>query len=297
VKYRYTNIKKYLVTGLASLVLIGGVTGTANAAKPSVTPAPNATGSIGWVNGGNGQAFDEFNAHQTSATCTVSTTNWDVTGNYELTFNHTGSSEFFTYKASLTQTGNTVTGSGGFPTTGETIFEWVIDSGTVTGDQITATAHFTKGVETDPPTTLTIGGIIASNGVISGNWSDNFIGGAGVGEFVATSGTASKAVTGCLGKGKFTYSDATGINYVMNVKYVNVSGDESWFAGPTTSGNFGIGTWIFIKVADNGEPGVGHDQIWSAEVADETVAKNSVANKLNPAGGPYIITSGNLQVN
>lgn len=291
-----TNAKAYVSAGIASLVIVGGLVVPTFAAKPATVPAaaPKATGGIGWSNGG-AQAYDEFNAQVTSATCSIATTN--VTGDYTLAFNLQGDPTQYVHKASLTQTGSSVGGTGGYPATGTTVYEWLISSGSVTGDQITFTANYTKGADALVPlTTMTVTGTIAPNGVMSGTWNDNYQGSPRNGEWVAASGLATNTpLTGCTGKGSFTYSDPT-YNYVMDVKYVNVSGTQTWFAGPTTSGNFGIGTWIFIKVADNGETGIGQDQIWGEAVASETVAKNGVANETNPAGGPFTITSGNLQV-
>ncbi len=305
-KYRYsvrggvtkikTNSKKYLATGIATTVLAAGVAVPALAAKPANVPAaaPKATGGIGWSNSG-AQAYDDFNAIATSTSCT---SKWDVSGNYNLAFNLHNDATMYTHAASLTQTGGSVSGSGYFPIVGPHQYEWTITSGSVTGNTITFTADYTFGADAVTPlTTMIVNGTIASNGAMSGTWTDNYLGGSRSGEWSATAGTAKMvADTGCTGKGNFTYSDANGINYVMDVKYVNVSGNSSWFAGPTTSGNFGIGTWIFIKVTDNGEPGIGHDQIWGQVIASDAAAKNAVATMATPGGGPFTITSGNLQV-
>ncbi len=99
----------------------------------------------------------------------------------------------------------------------------------------------------------------------------------------------------CTGKGVFNYSDADGNFYQVDVQYVNVSGNEAWFAGPVVSGNVGAGNWLFAKVLDGGEPSIGLDKIWGSFTTEAT-AKAGVATMSNPGDGAFDITSGNLQV-
>ena len=103
-----------------------------------------------------------------------------------------------------------------------------------------------------------INGTVAPDGSINGSWDDNF-GGARTGTFTAPAGSATASATYC-GKGNAYYSDADGNWYFVNVKAVNVSGADAWFAGPVVAGNVGAGSWLFVKVHDGGEPGKLVDQ-------------------------------------
>ncbi len=286
------NTKTYLAAGITTLVMIGGIVAPTLAVKPAVTPAaaPKATGSIGWINSG-AQAYDEFNAQMTSTTCT---TKWDVTGVWKLNYALTdGGYDSNLYDVTLSQAGSTLSGIGQYPSPGPYAYAWTVN-GSISGNTVNLTDTYTLGAI---GTTMHMNGTIAPNGTMTGTWNDDYTVEGRTGTWVSTLGAAVQvADSGCTGKGNFTYSDSNGINYVMDVKYVNVKDKDTWFAGPTTSGNFGIGTWILIRVTDNGEPGVGNDQIWGEAVANETVAKNSVAGMVNPAGGPFTLTSGNLQV-
>ena len=64
---------------------------------------------------------------------------------------------------------------------------------------------------------------------------------------------------------------------------------------PCDAGNVGAGQWLFVKVYDGGEPGKLVDEA-SGSFTDEITAINGVIGKLDPADGPFTITSGNLQV-
>ncbi len=136
-------------------------------------------------------------------------------------------------------------------------------------------------------------GTIASNGTISGTWSDNYQGGNRVGTFTASGATI--AATYCA-KGTAYYSDASGLWYFVAVKSVSVLGDDAWFAGPVILSNFGAeGNWLFVKVHDGGEPAYLVDEVWGS-FTDQITAINGVLAHGTPADGPFSITSGNLQV-
>lgn len=298
-KYRYsietgrtairTNAKKYVLGAVLSFAFVSAVALPAFAVKPATVPAPKATGGIGWVNSG-AQAYDEFNAQMTSASCSTS---WSVNGTYTFDFEYLGG--HYVHDAVISnQSGGGYDVAGGYPAGGAHVFAWG-GTGAVSGNNVSNDVVYTADA-TAVGTLMEMNGSIAPDGTMSGTWSDNYLGGNRTGTWATASGAATKTVSGCTGKGSFKYSDANGINYVMDVKYVNVSGTESWFAGPTTSGNFGIGTWIFIKVADNGEPGAGNDQIWGQVAGSEALAKDMVATMATPASPAFTITSGNLQV-
>lgn len=297
-KYRYnitvgrtpirTNLKKHVAGAVLCLAFVSAIAVPALAIKPATVPvaAPKATGGIGWVNSG-AQAYDNFNVQMTSTSCYA----WSVNGTYTFDFEYLGG--HYVHDATISnQSGGGYDVAGGYPAGEAYAFAWE-GTGTVVGSSLINEIDYTVGAV---GTHMHMSGTIAPNGTMSGAWSDNYNGDSRTGTWATASGAATKAVNGCTGKGSFTYSDANGINYVMDVKYANVSGTESWFAGPTTSGNFGIGTWIFIKVADNGEPGVGYDQIWGQATGSQALAKDMVATMATPASPPFMITSGNVQV-
>ena len=111
----------------------------------------------------------------------------------------------------------------------------------------------------------------------------------------------TSAAPGARGaKGSFLYDDGTNI-YSMDVKWLKVDGKTARFAGPVTLNSAGccaVGHWIFIKIEDNGEPGIGVDRIWGEDLGeiDDTVALAKVEAGPDPIGGPFVINSGNLQV-
>ena len=63
-----------------------------------------------------------------------------------------------------------------------------------------------------------------------------------------------------------------------------------------------MGHWILYKVVDDGEPGIGVDQIWGEDlsVGDPNTASTAAYNKViagaTPLGGPFVLTGGNIQV-
>ncbi|HEX7042409.1 MAG TPA: hypothetical protein VF189_04105 [Patescibacteria group bacterium] len=249
--------------------------------------APKATGTIGWINTGNGaQATDSFDAQQTSEVCQKM---WNMSGEYTFHINYLGNDYF--YSVNLDQNLNGTLNDSYLPGGAQELPV----TGTLTGNTFKLYVVYPG----QPWGTRTFVGSIDSSGNLSGSWSDDGSDNAS-GTWLSSSGVAtSLGASGCSGKGTFTYSDTSGIFYAMNVKYVNVdkTTNAAWFSGPTVSGNFGIGSWIFIKVVDNGQPGINNDQIWG-EGGDmtEAQAQDKVASMANPLGGPFTINDGNLVV-
>jgi hypothetical protein len=114
--------------------------------------------------------------------------------------------------------------------------------------------------------------------------------------------------TGLGAKGALLYSDPK-ITYTMDVQFLRVSGNTAWFAGQVTSasdpgvgGCCKVGNWIFWKVQDNGEPGVGVDKIWGEDltvsegITDSIAAALKVASMATPESDPFTINGGNIQV-
>jgi hypothetical protein len=97
----------------------------------------------------------------------------------------------YPHDMTLTQAADgTLTGNGGNPV-GANVYTWVLTSGTVSGDMIHFTANYTATPDAvTPQTTMHVVGTIASDGTMSGTWSDNYQGGVRSGSWTSTTGTA-----------------------------------------------------------------------------------------------------------
>ncbi len=255
-----------------------------------VLPIKLAYGSIKYTAYSATQRYANFEAVTLNNTCSY---NWDVSNTYVVTFMLDGDPTPYAHDAVLTQTGSSVLGSGGYPAGGPHTYAWDVTSGTVTGNNIGLNVLYNLGA---PGTVMTMTGTIAPNGSMSGTWTDNF-GGTRTGTWVTTSGTAAKTFgSGCTGKGIFSYHDGDKNYYVVNVKYVNFSGNKVWFAGPVVIGNIGTGSWLFAEAQDVANPnGGGMDKVWGS-FTTEAAAKLGVATMSDPADGPFTILTGNLKV-
>lgn len=270
-------IKKYLVAASAAALLVS-MAGISTLA--SGKSAPKATGGVGYTAYGL-QRHAEFNAIETTTVCSIS--DWNLNGTWALGFKSALYPSGNPYAHSLTITGNTASGS----STGNTYNATV----SVTGNSVTVVATYLSGSAAFPYS-YTATGTISGAGTLSGTWTGSD---GDSGTWSSTSGTAVKTVTGCTGKGVFNYSDVNGNFYQVDVQYVNVNGNKTWFAGPVVSGNVGAGQWLFAEVQDLGTPGRKGDQIWGS-FTSESAAKLGVASMSAPGDGPFAITSGNLVV-
>ena len=95
----------------------------------------------------------------------------------------------------------------------------------------------------------------------------------------------------------------------MDVQWLKVEGNTAWFIGQVTSVTvtgtnplIDVGHWILYKVADDGEPGIGVDNIWGEDltvgdpITYTAIAFNRVFIGGDPLGGPFVLTGGNVQV-
>lgn len=255
------------------------------AATAAAAPAPKATGGYGYSYGGIQRHVSFAAIQSTTDTCGVF---WNVTGTTTITIEYQGS--HYTHGATLTQTGTSVTGSGGYPDTGPPYSVAWTTTGTVSADTINLTWTYTKGLTGSKELT----GTIASDGSISGTWTDNVGGGTRTGTWTAPADTAHGGATYC-GKGTFYYTDAHGAWYFGVVKAVSVSGSDAWFAVQILTGNAGLnGQWLAVRVIDNGEPGIGVDQT-GGDVTSQAVAISDVGAHFTPAA-TATINDGNIQV-
>lgn len=281
----------FLLTALAALVAAAAVV---------AAPAPKATGGYGYNIGDGVQRHLTFNAIQsTTNTCGVF---WNVTGITTMSFTLAPdlSTVVSTHEMILTQNGESVSGSGGYPTSGPPYqYFWHLASGSVLGNTLSMTAVY-DGAPDATGTIWHMTGTIAPNGSISGVWDDNYLGGFRSGTFVANSGAAGVATpyaTYC-GKGNAYYTDSQGSWYFMNVKAVSVSGNTAWYAAEIIASNLGFENlstnYLFVKVIDNGEPGIGHD-VTSGDLMTPSGALAAVAAHLTPTISA-VINEGNIQV-
>ncbi len=126
----------------------------------------------------------------TSPMARAAAPNWDVSGSYEAAFSYLGTD--YMHDITLSQNGSGNVSGNGSSGTGSSTYLWVIDSGTVSGDTLTFTAHYTATVDaTSPLTTMTVTGTIANDGSISGTWEDNYQGGSRSGTWHTTDGDAN----------------------------------------------------------------------------------------------------------
>lgn len=263
------------------------------AASATAAPAPKATGDFGFTYGGV-QRHVAFAAIQSSTdTCGVF---WDVSDVDQFTMNYLGLP--YTHHATLHQTGESLTGDGGYPLAGPDQYHWNITSGSIVGNTLALSMTYDLGA---PGVVMTMTGTVAAGGSISGTWSDNAGAGGATRSGTFTMPAATKEVSYC-GKGTFSYSDEQGSWYFGVVKTVSVANDDAWYAVQILASNLGFESsaatnGLFVKVTDVGEPGIGHDLIYVGNVSSVDAATTAVAGHLDGLFlGSVAITSGNIQV-
>jgi len=116
--------------------------------------------------------------------------NWNAAGTYVLSLQYLGID--YQHDLSLVQDGQGhLSGSGGSPA-GAPVYTWVISSGAVVGDTIDFLANYTASADAvTPQTVLHLTGTIATDGTLSGTWSDNYQAGNRSGTFTTSSGRAT----------------------------------------------------------------------------------------------------------
>jgi hypothetical protein len=97
----------------------------------------------------------------------------------------------------------------------------------------------------------------------------------------------------------YMWSDEVGRELYLDVKYVEIDGDEGWFSALCTYDSFGTvgGKWLFVKVYDGGTPGRKGDYIgwdWNSDT-NEANAAGRVSTMADPANW-WAVTDGNLVV-
>ena len=270
--------------------LFAVLTAAMTAAAATAAPAPKATGDYGYSFNGV-QRHLTFNAIQ--STTNTAGTFWDVTGVDEITFTYAGTN--YVHSATLTQYGQTIDGTGAY--SGLPANTWdVVSPSSVVGNTFQLTWNYVSPPELVSPTqyVMSMTGTIQSNGSITGTWSQT---GGASGNFAVDAGSAH-AVAVYSGKGTAYYTDENGYWYFMSVKAVSVAGNTAWYAAQVVASNFGFenapANYLFVKVIDNGEPGIGVD-VTSGDVMTQSAALAAVAGHDTPATSA-VINEGNIQV-
>jgi hypothetical protein len=161
-------------------------------------------------------------------------TGWNVTGNWIKSDEYQGSQ--YPHDMILTQTGTSLTGSGGYPVGGPYQYPWTITSGSVNGNTIDFYA-----VYHDCPVAgaiMHVTGTIAPDGTMSGSWSDNAWGQNRTSTWTTTSGTAVKTHTGDSWWPNFFTSTVPAFTFTTDA-----NGAGSWHVNLTAADFPGKGTY------------------------------------------------------
>jgi hypothetical protein len=120
----------------------------------------------------------------------IAPVSWNVSGNWVFDFLE-GSTVVSTYGVTLSQIGTALTGTAVFPISGPTVYGWTITGAVTNGIDFTAT--YTTTPTNGYPGPVTVNGTIASDGSMSGTWSQASP--AGSGSWATTSGHATAGST------------------------------------------------------------------------------------------------------
>lgn len=114
---------------------------------------------------------------------------WDLEGSYVLNMNYLGSD--YPHDVTLTQDNlGALAGNGGSPASAN-VYTWVVTSGAVSGNTFHMYANYTATADAVVPlTVMHLVGVVASDGTLSGTWSDNYQGGVRTGTFASSEGVA-----------------------------------------------------------------------------------------------------------
>lgn len=139
--------------------------------------------------------------------------NFDTSGDYVVAFEYEGTDYAHDVTLDQDEFGN-VTGEGGSPA-GANTYTYELTNGTVDGNTITFTADYTATPDAVvPQTTMVVEGEIASDGTMTGTWSDNYSGGSRNGSWATLSGAASEMLLGSMTAEDFevvSYNTGNGI--------------------------------------------------------------------------------------
>ncbi len=190
----------------------------------------------------------------------------NVTGNYVISMEY--QSNYYAHNVSLTQdSAGALTGNGS-----STPYTWVITSGSVSANNVDFLANYTATADSvTPQTVLHIVGTVATDGKISGTWSDNYQGGNRSGTFTTTTGSAQllniKTITATAG--------ANGSISPSGLVNVNKGEDKTFTITPNT------GYRIKAVFVDGISVGAVSTYIFNDVEANHTISAFFKANKHN----------------
>lgn len=160
--------------------------------------------------------------------------NWNTTGTYVVSF------DGYNHDAFLTQDGlGNVTGNGGYLSGSPYTYAWTIATGTVSGNTINLTMDYTLGAV---GTTMSMDGMIATSGSMSGTWEDNYGGGSRTGTWTTVSGSA-------LALGTLNAEDFGVVNYDTGLGMLK--GYSAGFG--LTDATFASTTSVVVKLYSAGD--------------------------------------------
>jgi hypothetical protein len=170
---------------------------------------------------------------------------WNVTGSWIISFKLDGDPISYPHDMILTQTGTNLTaGSGGYPVGASPYqYPWTITSGSVIGNAIDFYATYVNCAVAGAVMHVT--GMIAPDGTMSGDWSDNAWGQNRTGTWTTPSGTATKTYTGGSGFGFFNSSSVPAFTFTTAAR-----GSGSWHINlkdsdfTTGNGTYILSVWI-----------------------------------------------------
>lgn len=257
---------KVVAVAAATIVATGLSVGTA-AAGPK--PAPKTTGSVTLSGSQPNSQYLSYDAFQTSPVKgSVNYTNFDqpATGSGDWVPGTSFTMGFgvdpdptvvATYAQSVTSWAPTSPTSVAFSGNGSTTGWLSSFTGTISGSSFNLSMTEINAADSNETYALSAVGVIASDGSVTGTWSDNY-----------GTGRTGTFVIGSIGHEI--------LHYVAPVSSVSVSGQDADF-GFTIPVSDLAGTYVVMHVHDGGSPGAGNDTIsW--------------------LGAAQTITSGNLSV-
>lgn len=166
-------------------------------------------------------------------------TGWNVIGDWVLEFDYLGA----LYIHDMTITDNTFTGTGGYHTGGLYTIEWTV-AGTIDGDNIEMRIDYNSSSYY-----VDVVGVIASDGTMSGTWSNV----SQSGEWESTSGIATETHTGNTGWSGLLTGEIQPFTFATDSE-----GSGSWHInvkeGVTTADEFSVwinGSGRTILISDN----------------------------------------------
>jgi hypothetical protein len=219
--------------------------------------------------------------------------NWNLGGTYVISMNYNGSAYAHDMVLSQDSSGN-ITGTGGSPA-GSNTYTWTVNSGTSTntGNTFSFDANYTATPDAvTPQTVLKIMGTVASDGTLSGTWSDNYQGGTRSGTWTSTSGHAVALNTGGNGNGMVK---VTILKYINGGLATATSGNNKDFTMNATwnAANIGSGSGQFT-LSPNGFGGstvpyqaVTTNMSSGASYSVNEVMNSNTATSCTTNGAPY----------